>query len=90
MLVLLIIILAMVVVGLIIGWLGGIIWKGNRPYGARADYLASVITAVVVGLMDWYFIPLLNFSDGIKYIGIAIEPALSALVILWVMRKVKR
>lgn len=87
---LLIIVVAMVVVGLIIGWLAGQLWKGKRPYGVRGDYLAAIITAVVVGLMDWYFIPLLGFSDSLKIMGIAIEPALSALIVLWVMRKVKR
>jgi len=86
----LIIVVAMVVVGLVIGWLAGPIWKGKRPYGVRGDYLAAVITAVVVGLMDWYFIPMLGFSDSIKFMGIALEPALSALIVLWVMRKVKR
>lgn len=87
---LLIVIAAMVVVGLIIGWLAGPIWKGKRPYGMRGDYLAAVITAVLVGLMDWYFIPLLGFSDSMRYLGIAMEPALGALIVLWVMRKAKR
>ena len=81
---------AMVVVGLVVGWLAGFIWKGKRPNGARGDYLAAVITAVVVGLMDWYFIPLLGFSDNIKYLGVALEPALGALAVLWIMRKVKK
>ena len=87
---LLILVVAMVAVGLIIGWLGGPIWKGKRPYGVWNDYLAAVITAIVVGLMDWYFIPMLGFSNSMKYLGIALEPALGALVILWVMRKVKK
>jgi uncharacterized membrane protein YeaQ/YmgE (transglycosylase-associated protein family) len=88
--VLVIIVAAMVGVGLIIGWLAGQLWKGQRPYGVRGDYLAAIITAVAVGLMDWYFIPLLGFSDNLKIMGIATEPALSALIVLWVMRKVKK
>lgn len=80
----------MVVVGLIMGAVAGFIWKDNRPYGVRGDYIASVITTVIVGLFDWYLIPLLGFSDTIKIIGIIFEPALSALLVLWIMRKAKQ
>lgn len=84
-----ILILAMVVVGLIVGALAGPIWKGNRPMGARGDYVAAVVTAVVVGLADWYVIPAMGFSDTWKYVGVAIEPALAALIVLWVFRKAR-
>ena len=87
---LLIIVGAMVVVGLIIGWLAGPIWKGKRPKGVRADYIAAVVTAVLVGLMSWYFVPMLGFSDTLRNISLVTEPAGSALVVLWVMRKIKR
>jgi len=85
-----ILIVAMVVVGLIIGWLAGPIWKGKRPIGARGDYIAAVVTAVIIGLMDWYVIPAMGFSDTLKYLGVAIEPALGALLVLWLIRVAKR
>ena len=85
----LIVVAAMVVVGLLIGALAGVIWKDNRPIGVRGDYIAAVIAAVVTGLLDWYVIPAMGFSDTLKYIGIAIEPALAALATLWVIRKAK-
>jgi uncharacterized membrane protein YeaQ/YmgE (transglycosylase-associated protein family) len=85
----LIVILAMVIVGLIMGFVGGLIWKDNRPIGVAGDYIASVITTVIVGLFDWYLIPLLGFSDTIKIIGIIFEPALAALLVLWIIRKAK-
>ena len=81
---------AMVVVGLIMGAVAGLVWKDNRPYGAKGDYIASVITTVIVGLMDWYLIPLLGFSDTLKIIGIIFEPALAALLVLWIIRKAKQ
>ncbi len=86
----LIVIGAMVVVGLIMGAVARLVWKDNRPYGARGDYIASIITTVIVGLMDWYLIPLLGFSDTIKIIGIIFEPALAALLVLWIIRKAKQ
>ena len=86
----LLVIIGMVVVGLIMGAVAGLIWKDNRPYGARGDYIISVITCVIVGLIDWYVIPALGFNDTIKIIGIFFEPPLSALLVLWIIRKAKQ
>ena len=86
----LILIVAMIVVGLIIGWLAGPIWKNKRPIGVRGDYIASVITAVAVGLMDWYVIPAMGFSTTMRNLGVAMEPALGALIVLWIIRAAKR
>lgn len=86
----LIVILAMIVVGLIAGFVSGLIWKDDRPYGVRGDYLIAIVSAVLVGMLDWYLIPMLGFSDTMKYIGIALEPFLSALIVLWVVRLAKR
>jgi uncharacterized membrane protein YeaQ/YmgE (transglycosylase-associated protein family) len=83
-------VIAMILVGLVVGWLGGLIWKGRRPLGVRGDYIAAVVTAIVVGLMDWYVIPAMGFSDTMKYLGVALEPALGALAVLWIIRLAKR
>jgi uncharacterized membrane protein YeaQ/YmgE (transglycosylase-associated protein family) len=85
-----ILIAAMVVVGLVIGSLAGTIWKGERPRGATVDYVASVVTCVIVGLLDWYVIPAIGFSKTITYIGVVFEPPLSALLVLWIIRKAKK
>lgn len=86
----LLVIVAMVVVGLIMGAVAGLIWKDNRPYGARGDYIIAVITTVIVGLIDWYVIPAMGFSNTIRNIGLLIEPALGALLVLWLVRVAKR
>lgn len=85
-----ILIVAMIVVGLIVGWLAGPIWKNKRPIGVRGDYIAAVVTAIVVGLMDWYVIPAMGFSDNLRNMGVAIEPALGALLVLWIIRAAKK
>lgn len=79
----------MVVVGLIMGFIAGLIWKDNRPIGVKGDYIAAVITTVIVGLIDWFVIPAMGFSDTVKWLGIITEPALSALLVLWIIRKAK-
>lgn len=88
--ILIIIIISMIIVGLIIGALAGLIWKDNRPIGVQGDYIAAVITTVVVGLMDWFVIPALGFSDFIRNLGVIFEPALGALLVLWIIRKAKQ
>lgn len=85
-----ILLVAMVLVGLLMGAIASLIWKENKPLGAAGDYIVSIVTAVVVGLLDWYVIPAMGFSDTLKYIGVATEPALSALIVLWIVRKVKK
>ncbi len=85
-----ILIVAMVLVGLIVGWVAGPIWKGKRPIGVRGDYIAAVITAVAVGLMDWFVIPAMGFSVGLRNLGVALEPALGALLVLWIIRLARR
>ncbi len=86
----LILIIAMIIVGLIMGWVAGLIWKDNRPIGVRGDYIVAVISAIVVGLLDWYVIPAMGFSDMLKYVGVALEPPLGALAVLWIIRAAKK
>jgi len=86
----LILLVAMVLVGLLMGAIGSLIWKDNQPLGAAGDYLVAVVTAIVIGLIDWYVIPAMGFSNTMKYLGVAMEPVLGALAVLWVVRKVKK
>ena len=85
-----ILIVAMIIVGLVMGFIAGLIWKDDRPIGVTGDYIAAVIVAVVVGLIGWFVIPAMGFSDTMKYLSIIFEPALSALLVLWLIRVAKR
>ena len=44
----------------------------------RGDYIAALITAVAVGLLDWYVIPAMGFSESLRNLGVASEPFLGA------------
>ncbi len=79
-----------VIVGVIVGAAAGPIWKGDRPIGVAGDYVVAVVAAVATGLLDYYVIPAMGFSQTMVYLGIAIEPALMALVVLWLVRKAKQ
>jgi uncharacterized membrane protein YeaQ/YmgE (transglycosylase-associated protein family) len=85
----LILIGAMIVVGLVVGWVAGLIWKGNRPIGANGDFLVAIAVAVAVGLLDWYVIPAMGFSNAMRNLGVALEPALGALLVLWLIRRAR-
>jgi uncharacterized membrane protein YeaQ/YmgE (transglycosylase-associated protein family) len=87
---LVLLIAGMVVVGVLVGILAGVIWKGDRPYGFWGDYGLAILAAVVIGLMDWFVIPAMNFSDTVKYLGIATEPLLGALAVLWLLRRARK
>ena len=85
-----VVMIAMVLVGLLIGAIASLVWKDDKPLGVAGDYAVAVVVAIVVGLMDFYVIPAMGFSDTLKWIGIATEPALGALIVLWLIRRVKR
>lgn len=86
----LILIGVMIVVGLVVGYIAGLIWKGKRPIGLKGDYIVAVLSAIVIGLLDWFVIPAMGFSQTIKLIGVALEPPLGALAVLWVIRIAKK
>ena len=84
-----IIISAMIAVGSLMGYLAGFIWKDNRPIGIKGDYIASILSAVVVGLIDWFVIPAMGFGRSMQLLGVIIEPPITALIVLWIIRKAK-
>ena len=84
-----ILIAAMTVVGLLIGALAGLIWKDNRPIGVSGDYIVAILSAIVIGLVDWFLIPAMGFGDSIRWLGVILEPPLAALIVLWIIRKAK-
>ena len=85
-----VLLVAMVVVGLLVGAVASLIWKENKPFGTMGDYVIAIVSAIIIGLLDWYVIPAMGFSNTIKWLGIATEPALGALVVLWIVRRAKR
>ena len=85
-----ILVIAMIAVGVIIGALADPIFKGRHPIGVTGDYIAAIISAVAVGLLDWYVIPAMGFSDSLRNLGVALEPALGALLVLWIIRQARK
>ena len=79
-------ILAMIVVGLICGYIAGLIWKDDYKH----NYTVAVIAAIITGLLDYFIIPVIIDSETLKWLGVALEPPLVALGVLWLIRYSKR
>ena len=84
-----ILIVAMVIVGGIMTFVSTLIWKDGLPVGMPGAYFVGIITAIVVGLLDWVVIPAMGFSDTLKFIGVALEPALCVPIVFWVIKKAR-
>ena len=82
--------IVMSLVGVLVAVLAGVIWKGERPLGVAADYIIAIVVTVAIGLLDWFVIPAMGFSDTMKFLGIVFEPALGALFVLWLIRKARQ
>jgi uncharacterized membrane protein YeaQ/YmgE (transglycosylase-associated protein family) len=86
----LILVVAMVVVGVLVGAIASLIWQDNKPFGTIGDYVIAIISAIIIGLIDWYVIPAMGFSNTIKWIGLATEPLFGALIVLWIVRRARK
>lgn len=71
------------------GYIAGLIWKDNKPFGVKGDYIAAITSTVVMGLIDWFVIPAMGFGSTLQLLGVIFEPPAMALITLWVIRKAK-
>jgi uncharacterized membrane protein YeaQ/YmgE (transglycosylase-associated protein family) len=79
-----------VVLGLLCGWLAGVVWKKPRPFGMGGDLIAGLLTVIIVGLADWFLVPAIGIH-GISVLIIAIlEPVIGAFIVFWLMRLYKK
>ena len=80
----------MIVFGVVLGFLAGLIWRDNRPYGAKGDYIAAIVSSVIFGLGEWFLLPVLGFGQTIRLLGTFIEVPFMSLGILWLLRYLNR
>ncbi len=73
------------IVGLIAGWLAGLVMKGGG-YGVIGDMIVGVIGALLGG---WLF-GQLGFSAGGGLIGAIIVAFIGAVILIFLLRVIKR
>ena len=80
-----------IVLGVVAAALSPRIFKKPVPYGMTAEYVICVVTAIIVGLLDWLvFLPMFNITGPLAFIGSLVEPFLSAWLVVWILRQVKQ
>ncbi len=79
-----------IVLGIVIGFIAGLIWKDNRPIGVQGDYLVAIGACVVFGLGMWYLMPMIGFGQTIKLLATFGDAPGLALIILWLIRRNKQ
>jgi uncharacterized membrane protein YeaQ/YmgE (transglycosylase-associated protein family) len=78
-------ILSWIIVGLVAGWLAGVVMKGGG-YGVVVDIVLGVLGAIVGG---WLF-GVLGIYPGGGLFGSIIVAFVGAVVLVWVTRLIKR
>jgi len=91
---LVILVVLLAVGGLLIGWLVPPLFKSEPPYGLAVDILASVIITLAWGV-PWYLwgleaIGLGNMPKWLLLVGILADSWGFALIVLWLLRRIKR
>lgn len=82
--------IVLAIVGVLTGWLGPMVVHSRRPYGMAGDIVAAVLTMLVLGLVEWLWImPLFGFPNWLDLAAAIGDPFVLALVVLWLMRKVR-
>jgi hypothetical protein len=80
----------LLVIGVLTGWGIPLAAKSARPYGLLGDVLVSTLTLVILGMVEWIFIlPALGFTGWLAIVATIGDPWGLALILLWLMRRVK-
>ncbi len=80
----------LIVIGVLNGWGVPLAVKSRRPYGLVGDILASVLSMLAWGLAAWIVVlPALNFTGWLAIVAAIGDSWGLALLVLWLMRRVK-
>ena len=82
--------LVWIVGGALIGWGVPKLFKSEPPYGLGADVLASILAAVLLGVVEWaWILPALGFTGPLKLAAALGDPLGLSLIVLWLLRRAK-
>jgi uncharacterized membrane protein YeaQ/YmgE (transglycosylase-associated protein family) len=78
-----------IVIGLLVGALASLVAKGAPPYGQGVDIIAAVLAMVIVGLGDYFILPLVGIKGALAFVTQILEPLVGAIIVLWLLRFIK-
>ena len=79
-----------IVIGLLVGALASVVTKSDPPYGIGVDIGASVLTMIIVGLGDYFIMPLIGIEGTLRFAITILEPIAGVVLVLWLLRFIKR
>lgn len=80
----------LLIIGVVTGWGIPLAVKSERPYGLWGDILASVLSMLIWGLAAWVFVlPALGLTGWVAIIAAIGDSWGLALLVLWLMRRIK-
>jgi hypothetical protein len=80
----------LLVAGILTGWGIPLAAKSQRHYGLTGDILASVLSMLAWGLVAWIVVlPALGITGWLKIAAAIGDPWGLALVVLWLMRRIR-
>ena len=80
-------ILSWIVVGLIAGWLAGLVVKGGG-YGCFGDIIVGVVGGLIGGWLASYFLHMGDPMSGINFQSIAVA-FVGAVILIFILRLLK-
>lgn len=87
---LLILFMAWIIGGALIGWGVPKLFKSEPPYGLGVDILVSVLAAIILGVPEWLWIlPAMGFKGVIALVAAIGDPLGLSLIMLWILRRIK-
>lgn len=87
---LIVLLLAWLIIGGLVGAFAGKVAKSEPPFGLTVDILASIVTEVVIRAAAWFICPLLGIYGILRLLISTIgDPLFAALIVLWILRRVK-
>ncbi|MBN1889642.1 MAG: hypothetical protein JW850_16720 [Thermoflexales bacterium] len=78
------------VLGLLVGALASLVTKAQPPYGQVVDIIAAVLTMILVGLGDYFVLPMVGIRGALAFATMVLEPFISTVLVLWLLRIIKR
>jgi hypothetical protein len=87
---LLLVLVVNLIIAVLTGWLVPLAFKSRRPYGLAGDIVACVLSMVLLGVLEWLWIlPALRITGWLKLAAAIGDPWGLALIVLWLMRRLR-
>ncbi len=87
---LLLILVVNLIIAVLTGWLVPLAFKSKPPYGLVWDIVACVLSMELLGVLGWlWLLPAFGITGWLKLAAAIGDPWGLALIVLWLMRRLR-